>query len=389
MKNSTAQVAVIAAVVGAAALYHSRTKRAEHALSGDGAAATTEGTASSNVMNDCYLVQNILDFVGPGQHLYISTVSKLVRQCYGNVQEIACPFYCLKTGALMKAIVTSHTTRYSEMCSSKSRLMLAVECGVQIALQESVPRRAADRLLAACSSSYLCRLATAAVDDSLKKQKLSLGRYADRAVLTFAYDYLGLQFYSPYITLGAVMCGDVDKLQWLCLKKKAVMGFENTAVAARHGHISILKWPYEIKFPVHAETCCEAAYRGHVDVLQVLHAEGHEWHEKLAPLAVAGGYLEVVQWLKEHGCAYDVNNMTQQAAHFGHIHILTWLLTQDGAQLTIDVMRAAAAGGQLLMCQHLRSIGCPWDVSVRTAAAHTGHLNVLQYLHEHGCPTSS
>jgi hypothetical protein len=388
MKASTAQVLCIGALVGVATLYLSRpANREERALSCDGgAASSTERAASSIVMKDPYLVQIILDFVGPGQQLYLSTVSKLVRQCYGSVQAIECSFYCLKTAALIKVIVTSQMTQFSEMCSSKSRLMLAGECGVQIASQQTVPRRAADRLLAACSNSYRCRLATAAVDDASKMQKLLLGRNADKALLTFAYDHFGLPFYSVYVTLGAITCGDLDKLQWLCLVRKAAMCFESSAIAARHGHTSILKWLYEIKFPIDAETCCEAAYRGCLNVLQLLHAEGHEWHERTGLLAATGGHLEVVQWLSEHGCAYDVNNMIAQAAHFGHIHILDWLLTQDGAQLTVDVMLAAAAGGQLLMCQHLRSIKCAWDASVCSAAAHNGHLNVLQYLHEYGCP---
>jgi hypothetical protein len=52
-------------------------------------------------------------------------------------------------------------------------------------------------------------------------------------------------------------------------------------------------------------------------------------------------------------------------------------------------MQAAAKGGQLLMCQYLRSIECAWDASVCDVAASKGHASVLQYLHEHGCPWSN
>jgi hypothetical protein len=211
-----------------------------------------------------------------------------------------------------------------------------------------------------------------------------LGRFADRALLTFAFDHLGIRtpLLSPYLTVGATISGDLDKLQWLCLVQGAVICADSSMIAARHGHANILKWLYEIKTPIEAATCFEPAYHGHLHVLQLLYAKGHVWHEKTATLATAGGHLEIVQWLSEHGRAYDVNHMVLQAAYFGVVHILNWLLTQEGALLDAGVLQAAAAGGQLLMCQHLRSIECAWDTAVCTAAAHCGHLDVLQYLHE-------
>jgi hypothetical protein len=262
--------------------------------------------------------------------------------------------------------------------------MLAVECGVQFTPQRSTPlRRAAHVLLAACSSSsYKNKLATAAIDDPLKMGKLLLGEHADKALLAFAYGNLGIPFYSPYVTLGAIMSGDLEKLQWLA--SRAAMCAESSAIAARYGRTNILKWLCEIKFPIIEGTCGEAAFYGHLGVLQLLYTKDHKWHEKCGLVAVAGGHLAVVQWLSEHGCAYDITAMTLQAAYYGHVQLLDWLLTQDGAQLSVDVMEAAAAGGQLLMCQHLRSIGCAWDASVCSVAA----LNVLRYLREHGCPTS-
>jgi hypothetical protein len=390
MKTSTGQVCCIVVLAGVAALYHNReAKREEHAWNCEsGAVSSTETSASNNVMSNPYLVQSILDFVGPGQHLYISTISKLVRQCYGNVQAIECPVHCLKTGKLTGKVVSSQMTQYSQMCTSRSRLMLAVECGVQFTPQRSTPlRRAAHVLLAACSSSsYKNRLATAAVDDPLKMEKLLLGEHADKALLAFAYGNLGIPFYSPYVTIGAIMSGDLEKLQWLA--SRAAMCAESSAIAARYGHTNILKWLCEIKFPIIEGTCGEAAFYGHLGVLQLLYTKNHKWHEKCGLVAAAGGHLAVVQWLSEHGCAYDITAMTLQAAHYGHKQLLDWLLTQAGAQLSVDVMEAAAAGGQLLMCQHLRSLGCAWDTSVCSVAALKGQHDVLRHLREHGCPTS-
>eukprot|EP00953_Heterococcus_sp_UTEX-ZZ885_P021402 11940-Heterococcus_DN1.PRE.2 len=90
MKAFTGHICCIAALAGVAALYLDRKAGlGEHALSCEGSAASsTETGASNNVMNNPYLVQSILDFVGPGQHLYISTISKLVRQCYDTCAPV-------------------------------------------------------------------------------------------------------------------------------------------------------------------------------------------------------------------------------------------------------------------------------------------------------------
>jgi hypothetical protein len=81
----------------------------------------------------------------------------------------------------------------------------------------------------------------------------------------------------------------------------------------------------------------------------------------------------------------DVAAMTRHAAHHGRRHILQWLLTQ-GAELAVDVIQAAATGGQLRMCQHLRSIGCAWNESVVNCAAEQAHVNVIVWLLSSGCP---
>jgi hypothetical protein len=382
MKAFTGQLCCIAALAGVAALYLNRkAKCEEHASSCEGGAASSMVTsASNNVINNPYLVQSILDFVGPGQHLYISTISKLMRQCCGKVEVVQVLGYRMIDGALMNIVVNSQMTRYSEMCRSKSRLLLAVQCGVQLAPQGPMLQRTADRLLATCRRAYVRRLD--AQGDAPWRQKMALGRYADKALLAFAYDHLGLPFYSIHVTTGAVMSGDLAKLQWLCFEKRATADIQSSILAARYGQTHILTWLFEIGFPIDAATCCEAAFRGNLEVLQLLHAKAHEWHEKCGLVAAVGGHLAVVQWLGEHGCAYENIDMTLQAAYYGHVHIIDWLMLQEGAQLCVDVMEAAAAGGQLLMYQHLRSIGCAWDTSVCSAAAFNGQHDVLQYLRE-------
>jgi hypothetical protein len=89
---------------------------------------------------------------------------------------------------------------------------------VKLAVQGSMLQRAADRLLAARSSGYRRILETRSASQAW--QKRALGRYADKALLAFAFEHLGLSCSSDDVTMGAVMSGDLDKLQWLHLVMK-------------------------------------------------------------------------------------------------------------------------------------------------------------------------
>jgi hypothetical protein len=259
-------VPVILAVRSAA--FRSRKKREQFGVVREGG-ASVEKSASSIVMNEPCLVHYILEFVGPGQHLYVSTISKLVRRCYGTVQAVELQAYRILGSEWTKAIVTHQETLCREMCASKARLLLAVECRVQLAPHASLLQRTVHflitfnnrrKVLEAASNTYfwVCNLS------------LSVGRYADRALLTFAYEKLCLSYFSEYVTLGAIMSGDLDKLQWLRLAKRAEMSRESSVMAARFGHTNILQWFYQMRFPIHSTACCEAAIHGHLDSPAVL-----------------------------------------------------------------------------------------------------------------------
>jgi hypothetical protein len=166
-------------------------------------------------------------------------------------------------------------TQYSEMCSSQSRLMLAVRCGLQLGPHASELRCVVQDVLAVCSSSFKSKFEICAAADPQWQQKMSFGRFADKALLTFAYYNLDLSHLSTYVTLGALVPGDLHKLHWLSIVERVLMCPEGSMFAARYGHTDILKWLYQIGFPLHAMTGREAAFQGHLGILQLLHAAGH------------------------------------------------------------------------------------------------------------------
>jgi hypothetical protein len=74
------------------------------------------------------------------------------------------------------------------------------------------------------------------------------------------------------------------------------------------------------------------------------------------------------------------------AAQGGNIELMAWVLQQSGTQLDADVMMAAASKGRLLMCQYLHTRQCPWDTRSAEDAAHGGHVDLLTWLVDNGCP---
>jgi hypothetical protein len=77
------------------------------------------------------------------------------------------------------------------------------------------------------------------------------------------------------------------------------------------------------------------------------------------------------------------------AAQGGNIELMAWVLQQSGTQLDADVMMAAASKGRLLMCQYLHTRQCPWDTRSAEDAAHGGHVDLLTWLVDNGCPWSA
>eukprot|EP00953_Heterococcus_sp_UTEX-ZZ885_P017809 9966-Heterococcus_DN1.PRE.1 len=151
----TALIAAISTAVRTGA-FRSRKKREQCGLS----CGAGERPASSIVLNDPCLVKYVLDFVGPGQHLYVSTINKLVRQCYGTVPAMELQAYRVLGTEWTKATVSHQETLCREMCASKSRLLLAVECRVKQPLQRSMLQRAGDVLVTA-GGRKICRQGTA------------------------------------------------------------------------------------------------------------------------------------------------------------------------------------------------------------------------------------
>jgi Ankyrin repeats (3 copies) len=211
---------------------------------------------------------------------------------------------------------------------------------------------------------------------------------------------------------GAAAGGHQHVLQYL-RDEGCEWDWSACSAAAKHGHLDVLKWLREQGCPWEwDEICGDAALSGSVEMLLYLQDQGCEYNEDTmigaamrghravceylvaeqrptdryaCQEAAENGHFEVVRFLHENGCPWEVENICSAAAGQGSIELLQYL-KQQGRVFNVRAMRYAARGGHLHACQYLRAEQCPWDTMACHSAACEGHLSTLRWLREQGCP---
>ena len=76
-------------------------------------------------------------------------------------------------------------------------------------------------------------------------------------------------------------------------------------LAARGGHLHVLKWARKYGCPWDALVSYDAAESGQLELLKWAQEHRCPWYEDLnddcCALAAQGGHLKVLRWLREHG----------------------------------------------------------------------------------------
>jgi hypothetical protein len=128
-------------------------------------------------------------------------------------------------------------------------------------------------------------------------------------------------------------------------------------IAAKRGHLEVLKWARSNNCHWDSWTCTIAARYGHLEVLKWARSNNCPWDKWVCASASDGGHLKVLQWLKSQECPWD-SETCMYAAYRGHLEVLRWARSND----------------------------CPWDEWTCINAAKHDRLEVLQWAIEHGCP---
>jgi hypothetical protein len=300
------------------------------------------------------ILLHMLDILRPGQHLFISPVSKAWRETYRRVASVhVSKVYAVYRGLAATQTISSQTTLYSAAFASASRISLAHGYGLQFA--------------------------------SPKLQYIA-GRISDVATLQVAHA-LGLLLTEEVLIGAAAAAASIPKLQWLHTEQGCPLLNDVSNYAARCGSIETLRWLREHGCAFTTETCEGAAAGGHLHVLRFLRAEHCDWDEGACFAAAYCSQLPTLKWLHEQGCPWEVDGICWGAAasKSGSIETMRYLL-QQGCVLDDDTLASAAWEGNLALCQYLVAEQCPLHIVATSNAAAAGHLEILRFLHDNGCP---
>jgi hypothetical protein len=231
-------------------------------------------------------------------------------------------------------------------CSKIPRRSKAVTCGTKSTCYSAAVASPATARLA-CE----CGLPITTNDDL----QVIAGLHADIQTLSALLEE-GMPLTDTVVNT-VVSTGCLEVLQQLLSIEHCPKPGQLSYYAARSGSITMRKWLKEQGFKMGHRTYEGAASRGNLAALLYLHTAGcDEPKQYIACDAVEGGSIEVVEWLRqEYGIKFDAET-------------LAW----------------AAGRGQLVMCKHLRSIGCKMSTDAcRQAATHSA-IDMLHWLRQNG-----
>ena len=117
-----------------------------------------------------------------------------------------------------------------------------------------------------------------------------------------------------------------------------------------------------------------AALFGHLEVVRwLILNQGFEMDEGVMSDAARSGNLKLVKWLWDEGCEVNEEEACQYSAELGHLEVLQWLRADMGCEWSEFTTHGAASRGRLDVLRWALHNGCPEDRLACSAAAAGGH----------------
>lgn len=157
--------------------------------------------------------------------------------------------------------------------------------------------------------------------------------------------------------------------------------------AASFGYLNVLQW-------LHADgyynfttiTISMAACSGSLELVKWLREKQCPWNVTTTESAACGGNVELLEWLVMNGCPIDYDRCAYSASETGSLGILQWLNT-NGYKITPPLPAINASHGHLEVLQWMKEeVVCKWDEQqICSAAARGGQWEVIKWAMENGC----
>jgi hypothetical protein len=315
---------------------------------GKGASKSLE--ADHNPLYQRGILEQVLAWVGPGEHAFIAAVSKSFRAFYLTVAAVQRE-YKDEEGNAVDFMLVHDMTALSAIICSPSRMRLALELGFVPDFNKGW-------------SQYLA------------------GTFADIETLAELHKQYNMA-YTEIVCKGAGISGSISKLQWLLDEQQCPQPDNFVCYAVYAATLDMLKYLKQRGHVFTADTCCAAASsRQAASALQYLHAEGAPLDARTMTEAIAYQEVPLLQWLYEHGCSLCEEAM-HAALRLKELRVLSWLYSKNCPGDYEQVCLTAASAGDIELLQWVKDNGAaswsPKDLSkyLNVAGAH-GHLDTAE-----------
>jgi hypothetical protein len=305
-----------------------------------------------NPLGEAGILQQVLNYLGPGHWLFAALVSKAWHLAYLQVPEHQ--MFGVGHGSPRTPIVcVPQMTLYSAAVASAARLALACAVGLNL---------------------------------SSKALQVAAGKWGSKAAILEAVDAVQDGTHWSSVVVGSLQSRDVSTVQWLVEELDCPLPDDAFQIAAFGSCTDTLAWLKQRGLAPPADLMHYAAYNGHWHILQYLHNEGVEWISEACATAARFGSLALLKQLREHGCPRDSDEMTVLAAWSGSVPLLKWF-KERGIVFTETTMSCAVCRGHIAAVEYLHfTEHWPWSTTTCMLAALHDQLDLLNWLQQHGCP---
>lgn len=133
-----------------------------------------------------------------------------------------------------------------------------------------------------------------------------------------------------------------------------------------------------------------AAEYGNLEIIKFLRRHGCRWDAYAPHRAVQFGQLEALKWLIENGCPWNDKWTLYCAAYHGQLDILKWIHSLNKYPLDNGLLKHALSGGNLNVVKWIVEHFHEWSpVAVLNECICHGHLHILKYFDDPNLKTQT
>jgi hypothetical protein len=330
---------------------------------------------STNPLAERGILQHVLGYVGPGHWLFEALLSRGWHQAYVQVPECHLIGFSLVSPRI-PVVCVPQMTLYSAALASAARLALAQKAGLDLS----------SRALQLAAGKWGSKaIISSLVQPGMSWYGMLIGALQSRSldILQWLVEELRCSLPGKALEVAA-LGGCTDVLVWLKQRGEA-MTAELLQYAAANGHWNAVQYLRNEGLEWSSEVCGTAASFGQLTLLQQLRENGCPWDaESISIDAACSGSVPLLQWLKGQGIAFTERTVAG-AVTSGRIAACEYLRFTEHCPWSLWTSQCmlAAKYNQLDVLKWLREHGCPCDDQcVCVAAARGGSIDVMAYMLE-------